>query len=248
MVNWVIGKVLNIKKYPNNLFKIFIKASINKFISGQFTKISMKIKKKYIQRAYSFVNSSENSILEFYILFIPNGKFSYQLLNLTVNKEINISKNSFGFFILDEIPKCKTLWMICTNTGIGPYLSILNENRNLERFKNLILIYINKFLINCNYNFEIKNLRNNYYGKLYILNIISQEKIYGTLNGRIGKFIMNGFLEKNIGLSLNYKNSHVMICGNPFMIKDIKNILIKFRNMKKHLHFKKGNITIERYW
>ncbi|WMC19725.1 MAG: FAD-binding oxidoreductase [Enterobacteriaceae bacterium PC38] len=248
MNNWVIGNILDIKKYPNNLFKIFIKASIDKFISGQFTKISIKIKKKYIYRAYSFVNNSQNLILEFYILFIPNGKFSYKLFNSKINKKIKISKKSFGFFILDEIPKCKTLWMICTNTGIGPYLSILSENKNLERFKNLVLIYVNKFLTNCNYNCEIKNLRNNYYGKLHILNIISREKIYSTLNGRINKFIINGFLEKIIGLNLNYKNSHIMICGNPNMIKNTQNILIKFRNMKKHLRFKKGNITIEKYW
>ncbi|XZR53250.1 MAG: FAD-binding oxidoreductase [Enterobacteriaceae bacterium] len=109
MNNWVIGKVLNVEKYTNNLFKIFIKATINKFISGQFTKISFKIKNNYIQRAYSFVNNSKNSILEFYILFIPNGKLSYKLFNLKKSSKLIISKKSFGFFILKEIPKFKTL-------------------------------------------------------------------------------------------------------------------------------------------
>ncbi|XZR53249.1 MAG: hypothetical protein ACM66E_00410 [Enterobacteriaceae bacterium] len=138
--------------------------------------------------------------------------------------------------------------MICTNTGIGPYLSILYENKNLEKFKNLVLIQSNKFLKNCNYNLEIKKLRDNYYGKLRILNIISQEKIFGTLNCHIDKLIKNGILEKIIGLGLDYRKSHVMLCGNPSMIKDTKNILINLRNMKINFRYKKGNITIERYW
>ncbi|WMC18925.1 MAG: FAD-binding oxidoreductase [Enterobacteriaceae bacterium PSpicST2] len=244
MNNWVIGKVLKIKKYYNKLFKIFIKASINKFISGQFTKIAFIKKKKIINRAYSFVNSSNNLILEFYILFIPNGKLSYKLFNLKIGSKILISNKSFGVFILKKIPNCDTLWMISSGTGIGPYLSILRENKNLERFKNLILINSNKFIKNCNYNFEIKKLRDNYYGKLRVLNIISQENIYGTLKGRINNLIYNGILEKIIGLGLNYKKSHIMLCGNPLMIKETKNILLKLRNMDIY----KNNITIERYW
>ncbi|WGS66287.1 ferredoxin--NADP(+) reductase [Enterobacteriaceae bacterium ET-AT1-13] len=248
MDNWVIGKVVNIEKYSNKLFKIFIKAYINNFISGQFTKIAIIKKKKIIQRAYSFVNASNNLILEFYILFISHGKLSRELFNLKINSKLLISRKSFGFFILKEIPYCEILWMFSSGTGVGPYLSILRENKNLERFKNLVLIHSNKFIKNCNYNSVIKNLRDNYYGKLRVLNIISQENIYGALKGRINNLIYNGILEKTIGLGLDYRKSHVMICGNPLMIKSTKEILIKLRNMKKHLHYIKGNITFERYW
>ncbi|XZR52857.1 MAG: ferredoxin--NADP(+) reductase [Enterobacteriaceae bacterium] len=248
MNKWISGKVLKIQRFPNKLFKIFIKAYIDSFISGQFTKIAIKSKNKIIQRSYSFVNSSNDLILEFYIYFINLGKLSCKLFNLEKNSNLLISKKSFGIFILKNIPYCKILWMFCSSTGIGPYLSILRENKNLERFKTLVLVISNKFIKNCNYNFEIKKLRDNYYGKLRILNIISQENIYGTLKGRVNNLINNGVLEKIIGLGLDYRKSHVMICGNPLMIIDIKNTLINLRNMKIHLHSKKGNISFERYW
>ncbi|BFI91169.1 ferredoxin--NADP(+) reductase [Enterobacterales bacterium endosymbiont of Anomoneura mori] len=248
MNNWVFGKILNIEKCTNNLFKFFIKAKIDKFISGQFTKIAFKINNIIIQRAYSFVNSCNNPNLEFYILLINNGKLSKNFSKLKINSKILISKKSFGNFILKNIPKCETLWMICSGTAIGPYLSILNENKNIEHFKNLILIHANKFLKNCNYNSEIIKLKNKYFKKLHVLNIISKEKIFGTLYGRINELINNGILEKTIGIGLKYKKCHVMICGNPFMIKDTIKILINLRNMKKHSNFKNGNITIERYW
>jgi ferredoxin--NADP+ reductase len=40
-----------------------------------------------------------------------------------------------GFFVLEEVPDCDTLWMLATGTAIGPYLSILQEGKDLDRFK-----------------------------------------------------------------------------------------------------------------
>lgn len=50
-----------------------------------------------------------------------------------------VTKQAAGFFVLEEID-CDTLWMLATGTAIGPYLSILQEGRDLERFKNLVLV------------------------------------------------------------------------------------------------------------
>lgn len=41
-----------------------------------------------------------------------------------------------GFFVLEEVPDCDTLWMLATGTALGPYLSILQEGKDLERFNN----------------------------------------------------------------------------------------------------------------
>ncbi|STJ14173.1 ferredoxin--NADP reductase [Escherichia coli] len=43
--------------------------------------------------------------------------------------------------MLDEVPDCETLWMLATGTAIGPYLSILQLGKDLERFKNLVLVH-----------------------------------------------------------------------------------------------------------
>lgn len=48
---------------------------------------------------------------------------------------MQIVSDAAGFFVLDEIPDCDTLWMLATGTAIGPYLSILQYGKDLERFK-----------------------------------------------------------------------------------------------------------------
>ena len=125
-----------------NLFSIFLKAPISSFQAGQFTKLAVyddnKIKK--IQRAYSFVNAPSNTNLEIYIVRVKNGKLSNLLYNLKNGDNIFIKKNAYGFFVLKEIPDCETLWMFATGTAIGPYCSILQEGKDVERFKNIILV------------------------------------------------------------------------------------------------------------
>jgi hypothetical protein len=46
-----------------------------------------------------------------------------------------IVSEAAGFFVLEEVPDCDTLWMLATGTAIGPYLSILQEGKDLDRQK-----------------------------------------------------------------------------------------------------------------
>ncbi len=48
---------------------------------------------------------------------------------------MQVVSEAAGFFVLDEVPDCETLWMLATGTAIGPYLSILQLGKDLERFK-----------------------------------------------------------------------------------------------------------------
>ncbi|ALD15501.1 ferredoxin-NADP reductase [Buchnera aphidicola (Aphis glycines)] len=247
---WINAQVLEIKKWTKNLFSLFLKASISNFQAGQFTKLALcetnKIKK--IQRAYSFVNAPSNKNLEIYITRIPNGKLSNLLYNLKTGDNVFIKKNAFGFFVLKEIPNCETLWMFATGTAIGPYCSILQEGQDIERFKNIVLLHAVRYTNELVYLPLMKKLCEKYDGKLRIQTIISREKNNNSLLGRIPFLIKNRVIEKKIGLEINCKNSHVMLCGNPSMVKETYLLLNQERNMTKHLRKRKGNITMENYW
>ncbi|QCI19089.1 FAD-binding oxidoreductase [Buchnera aphidicola] len=247
---WINAEVLKIKKWTENLFSIFLKAPISKFEAGQYTKLALyeDIKKRKIQRAYSFVNAPSNKNLEIYIVRIQNGKLTNILYNLKEKDNIFIKKHAFGFFTLKEIPNYEILWMFATGTAIGPYCSILQEGKDIERFKNIILIHAVRYKNELVYLPLMEKLCKKYNGKLKIQTILSREKDKNSLSGRIPFLLENKIIEQKIGLDMNYKNSHVMLCGNPSMVKETYSLLNKNRNMTKHLRKKSGNITMENYW
>ncbi|QCI18525.1 ferredoxin--NADP(+) reductase [Buchnera aphidicola (Aphis nasturtii)] len=247
---WINAEVLKIKKWTKSLFSIFLKAPISNFQAGQFTKLALyeTNEKKKIQRAYSFVNAPSSQNLEIYIIRIPNGKLSNLLYNLKVGDNVFIKKHAFGFFILNEIPNCETLWMFATGTAIGPYCSILQEGKDIKRFKNIVLVHAVRYKNELIYLPLMKELNTKYNGKLKIQTIVSREKDKNSLLGRIPFLLKNKIIENKIGLDIHCDNSHIMLCGNPLMVKETYFLLNKERNMTKHLRKKNGQITMENYW
>ncbi|MFI4819197.1 MAG: FAD-binding oxidoreductase [Enterobacterales bacterium] len=248
MNTWVKGNIINIKHWTENIFTLILNAPVDFFIAGQFTKLRLKINKKYINRSYSYVNAPKSNNLEFYLVSIKKGKMSKYLNILQKENNIYIRKKSLGSFILKNIKSCKNLWMISTGTAIGPYLSILDQEEGINKFEKIILIHAVRLNKEFSYENKIKILKNKYKNKLLIQKIISREKSYKSISGRIPLLIYSGLLEYSINLNINSKDSHVMLCGNPNMIRDTKNILENFKCMKKNLFNKYGNITIENYW
>ncbi|WP_343155138.1 FAD-binding oxidoreductase [Buchnera aphidicola (Kurisakia onigurumii)] len=245
------AKITKIKKWSEKLFSIRLKSSINNFIPGQFNRIVMKYddSKETIQRAYSYVNPPNNKNIEFYIVLIPNGKLTTKLYQLKKNDILQIYKNSFGFFTIEEIPTCENIWMIATGTAIGPYLSILQYKKNInKKFKKIILIYAVRYYKDLNYLKLLNKLKKKYKGKLYIQIILSREKKINTLYGRIPFLLQEKIIEKKIGVFINKDNTHIMLCGNPNMVKQTNKILVEKYFLKKNLRREPGNITIEHYW
>ncbi|WP_340616495.1 ferredoxin--NADP(+) reductase [Xenorhabdus entomophaga] len=248
MANWVTGKVTDITNWTGSLFSIKVHAPIEKFTAGQFAKLALEIEGERIQRAYSYVNSPDDNNLEFYLVTVPEGKLSSRLVTLKTGDELLVTEQAAGFFVLDEIPDCQTLWMLSTGTAIGPYLSILQQGVNLERFENIVLVHAVRWGQDLSYLPMMQQLEKKLQGKLRIQTIVSREKYPDSLMGRIPALIESGELESAVGLPIQAENSHVMLCGNPQMVRDTQQLLKEQRNMVKHLRRKPGHITSEQYW
>ncbi|CDH18290.1 ferredoxin--NADP(+) reductase [Xenorhabdus bovienii] len=248
MANWVTGKVTDITNWTDSLFSIKVHAPIERFTAGQFAKLALEIEGERIQRAYSYVNSPDDNSLEFYLVTVPEGKLSPRLAALKNGEELLVTEQAAGFFVLDEIPDCQTLWMLSTGTAIGPYLSILQQGDNLERFENIVLVHAVRLEQDLSYLPMMQQLEKKFQGKLRIQTIVSREKCPNSLMGRIPALIENGELEAAVGLPMQAENSHIMLCGNPQMAKDTQQLLKEQRNMAKHLRRKPGHITSEQYW
>lgn len=248
MADWVTGKVVKVEFWTDALFSLTVHAPILPFTAGQFAKLGLEIDGERVQRAYSHVNAPGNPDLEFYLVTVPEGKLSPRLAALQPDDDILIVSEAAGFFVLEEVPDCETLWMLATGTAIGPYLSILQEGKDLERFKNLVLVHAVRYAADLSYLPLMLELQQRYEGKLRIQTVVSRESVSGSLTGRVPTLIESGALEEAIGLPMTTETSHVMLCGNPQMVRDTQQLLKETRQMTKHLRRRPGHMTAEHYW
>ncbi|MTD38174.1 ferredoxin--NADP(+) reductase [Erwinia sp. CPCC 100877] len=248
MADWITGKVTKIQHWTDALFSLTVHAPIAPFTAGQFTRLGLKIDGERVQRAYSYVNAPTSPDLEFYLVEVPEGKLSPRLRALKPGDEIMLVKDGAGFFVLEEVPDCQTLWMLSTGTAIGPYLSILQQGDDLARFREIVLVHAVRYANDLSYLPLMQELQTRYGGKLRIQTIVSRENAPGALRGRIPALIDNGELESSVGLSMTPETSHVMLCGNPQMVRDTTQLLKETRQMAKHLRRRPGHITAEFYW
>lgn len=116
MADWVTGKVTKVQFWTDALFSLTLHAPVHPFTAGQFAKLGLDIDGERVQRAYSYVNAPDNPDLEFYLVTVPDGKLSPRLAALKPGDEVQIVSDAAGFFVLDEIPDCDTLWMLATGT------------------------------------------------------------------------------------------------------------------------------------
>ena len=247
MTNWVKATVVENICWHERLFSLRVKAPLDCFIAGQFTKLALEVGGERFTRAYSFVNSPDNSIHEFYYVTVEGGALSPQLALLSAGDSIDVAVQASGFFTLVEVPDGKELWLLSTGTAIGPYLSMLETPDLLQRFESIVLVHCVRHQQDLSYQAAIKSLENDYGNKLTYLPIVTRDAPQGMLSQRVPLAISNGELARRVQVALNPASSQVMICGNPAMVRDAKGALIEL-GFIKNLRRAPGNITVENYW
>ncbi|ASK78039.1 ferredoxin--NADP(+) reductase [Paraphotobacterium marinum] len=249
MSNWIEATVVENYKWTHNLFSLKIKANIDKFIAGQYTKLGLKIDDNIIQRAYSFVNKPQSSTLEIYITTVNDGLLSPQLEKLQKNDKIMITQHSNGFFTINEVPKSKDLWMIASGTAIGPYLSILNDDSQevWHKYENIFIIHSVRYGEDLSYQKDFMAIQNKKPHAFKYIPFVSREDYPIGLRGRVTTALENGGLESYANTIISPENSQVMLCGNPELVRDAKALLEK-KGLRKNLRRKPGHITMEHYW
>ena len=64
---------------------------------------------------------------------------SNALVKLEEGDKVWVKKQSNGFFVLEEVPPARDLWMLGTGTGVAPFFSILNTDEPWDRFETIAL-------------------------------------------------------------------------------------------------------------
>ena len=246
--------LLDVQPLTPNLFTLRTTRDAGfRFRAGQFARLGvLKADGSTVWRAYSMVSSPFDEFLEFFSIVVPGGEFTSELSRLEVGDTLMVERQAYGYLTLDRFVDGRDLWLLSTGTGVAPFLSILQDFEVWEKFERIILVYSVREERELAYQSLIAELAQRDYlaehiHKLQYIPTVTRQTHPGALNGRITTLIENGELERAAGVELSAEHSRVMLCGNPQMIDDTRQLL-KQRDMQLSLTRRPGQVAVENYW
>lgn len=247
MSRWVEGTIVDNQHWTDQLYSLKIEADIQPFKAGQFGRLALDIEGNRVGRPYSFVNAPDEKPLEFYSIIVPEGPLSSRLHQIKAGEKIWVSRKGAGFFTLSWVPKADYLWMLSTGTALGPFLSILKTEEPWRRFKKIVLVHAVRYASELTYQDTVRSFSETHPDQFTMIPFVSREDTEFAIKGRIPASIKDDSLLKRADMPLDAEQSHVMICGNPGMVKDTSEVLMKL-GFKKNQRREPGQITTENYW
>jgi ferredoxin--NADP+ reductase len=244
--DWIEGRVVGLKHWSDNLYSLHIDAPLASFVAGQYIKVGLQIGDERVGRPYSLVNAPDERPLEIYFNEVPEGPLTPRLSDLRVGDRVWISSKAGGVFTMDNVVSRRDLWMLATGTALGVYLSILKTPDPWERFERVILIQGARHGGELAYADTIAELKAHYGERFTFLSTLTREQRPGSLQGRITALLEEGRLEQAVGIEISPESSHLMLCGNSAMIKDVR-ALLEARGLHRHKRSQPGHYTTEQY-
>lgn len=246
MAKWLDASITDKRQWTDTHFSLRIGTPAFDFKAGQFVRIGLEVDGEVLARPYSLVNPPHDSGLEIFFNLVPEGPLTGRLAGLDIGEPVKLSASANGFLVLDEIPDSRELWMLATGTGVGPFLSILRTEQPWQRYDKVVLVYSVRSGDELAYLEVIESIAAQRGDRFVFVPVVTREPVDGALNQRITSALDSGELERLVGSSIEPSRSHVMMCGNSAMIRDVFERL-SARGMKKHLRRDPGHITTEKY-
>jgi ferredoxin/flavodoxin---NADP+ reductase len=126
-------------EFADDLWMIRVDPGIDfKFAAGQYATLGVPDDHRLIERAYSIVSSPYERELEFFFELVPQGELTPLLYKLGVGDVVTARKVAKGRFTLDTAGGRTNHFLLCTVTGIAPFVSFartLMKDWNEGRFK-----------------------------------------------------------------------------------------------------------------
>ncbi len=205
---------------------------------------------KFIMRAYSIASSSvSREFIEFYIALVHTGALTPRLFALSAGDKLWMSPKFKGMFTMSQVPNEFNIVLIATGTGVAPYMSMIRTEVTEGVRHRFAVIHGAYHSIDLGYHSELVTLDSVSKNFTYIpiLSHAHEEKIpWHGQEGFVQKIWTHGILVKKWGIVPKPKDTHVFLCGNPYMIEAMTAILEK-EGFKLHSRKNPGQIHTEEY-
>lgn len=225
-------RILDVHHWDDRLFSFTTtRAPALRFQSGHFVTVGLDVSGRPLMRAYSVVSAHYEDHLEFLSIKVPDGPLTSRLQHLTPGDTVLVSRKPTGSLLVSDLRPGKQLYLLCTGTGLAPFMSIIRDPDTYERFDKIILVHCVRRVSELAYHdYLVKQLPQH-----ELLGEIVRDKLryYPTVTrepfrhqGRITTSLHTGALFVAFNLDrLNPQVDRVMLCGGPPMIKDLCQML-----------------------
>jgi NAD(P)H-flavin reductase/ferredoxin len=181
------------------------------FKAGQFTNI---IREDGVCRSYSIASQTGDQELEFHIRKVPDGVLSNWLYDEElIGKKIQLSE-PLGECCLNDEMDGQDLLLIGVGTGLAPLFGVLKDSISSGKM-GAIKLFHGGLTADSLYMVEnLKAIDHKFDFFSYHPVFLKGEDKEGFLKGNLVDLIKN--------LNFDKKNTIVMICGDPLLVKNIK--------------------------
>ncbi len=224
-----------------------------RFVPGHYARLGLTDDSgEIVWRPFSMVSGTEDAFLEFLVGLVADGKFSNRLSALVPGDSVLIDTLSYGFLTVSQLAPGRSLWLLASGSGLGPFLSILRDPQPWLAFDHIVLAHSVRQADELVYREEIAAIGRERAAAgtraaLRYVPIVTRESWPDALPARIPVLIADGRLERAAGVELDVATARVMVCGNPDLTRDMRHLLV-VRGFAPSRRGILGQMAFEKYW
>lgn len=206
---------------------------------------------KLIKRAYSIASRSQaKQYLEFYIALVRSGALTPRLTLLNPGDRLWLGRKITGMFTLDSVPPECHVIMFATGTGLAPYVSMMRSALAEQPARRFAVVHGARHSWELGYREEMITLHR-FCREFEYIPIVSRPKEepipWGGLAGHCQDVWTRHVIDEVWGFSPIPETTHIFLCGNPAMIRDVIELLAA-DGFREHSRKSPGQIHTEKYW
>jgi len=240
------ARVVSREDFSADLWKIRIDpGAAFPFLPGQYATLGVQSADKLVERPYSIASAPFEKELEFFIELVPTGALTPLLYKLHPGDELLMRKVAKGRFTLDTKSGRTNHLLICTVTGLAPFVSYVRqllkdggEGRFAGEHKLFLLEGASRSW-EFGYQKEMEAAAAEAPWLKYVTTV-SRPWEDTAWKGEVGRVdeLVRKYADQ---WGVTGANGCAYLCGNGDMIEDVKGIL-------KRAGFPKENVKEEVYW
>lgn len=234
--------------------------SIQPFEPGQFVQLGWPkpeepdgpppTRVRWNKRSYSIASSPrESGAYELFLAHVAGGALTPRLFELVEGARVWCDDAPKGHFTLERIPEGRHLVCVATGTGIAPFVSMLRTYGGTGRWRKLSIVCGARDSADLAYDDELRRAAASDPTVRYVA-LASREpptSAWTGGHGRVQSALEDAAFLGLTGEPLSPHDTHVLLCGNPAMIDDVR-ALLEPRGFALDSVKTPGNLHYERYW
>ena len=198
------------------------------FKPGQYVTLGIEEEGKIVERAYSICSSPHEDEVEFFLELVMRGRLTPPVCHRQVGDTLLMRHHAKGVFTLDGKGGHKQHLLICTVTGIAPYVSMartlaheVRQGRPINA--RLVVLHGASRSREFAYRDELEALAREFPWLTYIP-LVSRAWEDLEWKGEVGRVedVLRKYTDE---LGLAPQDTTAYLCGHPQMIENAKGIL-----------------------